>query len=385
MHFEISHAEHRQRYARLQEAMATAGVDTLLSWAPENIYYLTGFDSLGYYFPQCLVASVDADPVLVVRHFETPNVEMQTWLTDYVGYRDHEDVAQVVAKVAARFGPRVATEAETWSVSPGIAARVSAALDGRVTPISGLVEGLRVVKSATEIELIRHACRFTEAGMAAAFDASRVGSTEDDVAAALYHAMISAGSSYPSLAPFVATGPRTAQPHATWSGRPIQEGDMLFYEPGGSAGRYSAGLIRVGVVGEVPQSISATVDSAVAVVTEALEALMAAIKPGVTGQEVHLANRDVIKGSGWGDIHRNRSGYSIGVSYPPDWGEGHIYSLRHMETRPLEPGMVFHIVPNVMIPDVAGIGVSETVLVTENGCEALTQYPRELIRVEPTK
>ena len=74
MHFEISHDEHRDRYRSLQAAMAAAEIDTLLSWAPENIYYLTGYDTIGYYYPQCLIASVDSDPALVVRHFESPNV-----------------------------------------------------------------------------------------------------------------------------------------------------------------------------------------------------------------------------------------------------------------------------------------------------------------------
>ena len=104
MHFEISHDEHRERYRRLQEAMASAGIDTLLSWSPENVYYMTGYDTLGYYFPQCFIASVDSEPSLVVRHFESPNVERQTWLQRYVGYRDHEDVGEVVATEAARFG-----------------------------------------------------------------------------------------------------------------------------------------------------------------------------------------------------------------------------------------------------------------------------------------
>ena len=384
MHFEISHDEHRERYRRLQEAMASAGIDTLLSWSPENVYYMTGYDTLGYYFPQCFIASVDSEPSLVVRHFESPNVERQTWLQRYVGYRDHEDVGEVVATEAARFGRRVGTESQTWSVSPAIAARIAELLGDRVSPVDGLVETLRLVKSPAEIALIRQSCRYTEVAMAAAFETAVPGASEDEVAAAIYQRMVAAGSTYPSLAPFVSSGPRTFMPHQTWSGRVLQQGDMLWFETGGSAGRYGSGLIRVGAVGEPSADIRPTIERALDVVNVTLDALMETIRPGITGADVHLVGRQAIIDAGWGDVHRNRSGYSIGVSYPPDWGEGHIYSLQDEETRPLEAGMVFHLVPNVLIPDVAGVAVSETVLVTPDGCEALTDYPREFVHTQPT-
>ena len=89
----------------------------------------------------------------------------------------------------------------------------------------------------------------------------------------------------------------------------------------------------------------------------------------------------MLEGEGWGDFNRIRSGYSIGISFPPDWGEGHILSLRAGEPRVLAPGMVFHLVPSLLIPGVGGFGVSDTVLVTESGCECLTQHPRELVVV----
>jgi Xaa-Pro dipeptidase len=217
--------------------------------------------------------------------------------------------------------------------------------------------------------------------MRAAFEASQIGNSEDDVAAATYHAMIASGSSYPSLPPFIATGARSALPHATWSGRRLKQGDVLFFETGAVADRYGAALVRVGVIGEPAPEIAPTLNRAVDAISEAIEALIAAIKPGVTGEKVHRASRGPIERAGWGDVNRNRSGYSIGISFPPDWGEGQIYSLREHEQRPLEQGMIFHLVPNVLIPNVAGVCLSETVLVTEGGCEPLTQYPRELVTV----
>lgn len=375
----FARAEYAQRYERLQRGLAERGLDRFLSFSPENIYYLTGFQTPGYYFVQCLVVPAEGDPTFVVRNFETPNVEALTWLDSYRGYQDHEDVVDVIAEVVPASG-RIGYEATSWFVPPAVFGGLQSKL-GEMEPVYDLVESLRVVKSPAEVELIRKAARSTEAGMRAAFDASRPGSTEDDVAAATYHAMIANGSSYPSLPPFIATGSRSALPHATWSGRRLEHGDVLFYETGGMADRYGAALVRVGVIGEPSPEVAPTLNRAVGAIGEAIEALIEAIKPGATGEEVHRASRGPIERAGWGDVNRNRSGYSIGISFPPDWGEGQIYSLREHEHRPLEPGMVFHLVPNVLIPDVAGVCLSETVLVTEDGCEALTSYPRELVVV----
>ena len=272
-------------------------------------------------------------------------------------------------------------EAESWFLSPALLAGIQAQLTTPGVPVRGLIERQRLVKSPAEVALIRRAARHTDAAMAAAFAASRAGVTEDAVAGATYLAMIEDGSSYPSLPPFIATGVRTAEPQATWSGRVLQAGDPLFYETGGSEGRYGAALIRMGVIGEPSAATRETVTHAVATVETALRELVATVRPGITAEAVARVARDVLEGEGWGDFNRIRSGYSIGISFPPDWGEGHILSLRAGEPRVLEAGMVFHLVPSLLIPGVGGFGVSDTVLVTESGCECLTQHPRELVVV----
>ena len=217
--------------------------------------------------------------------------------------------------------------------------------------------------------------------MAAAFAASRAGVTENEVAGRAYQAMIEDGSSYPSLPPFIATGVRTAEPQATWSGRTLEAGDQLFYETGGSSGRYGAALIRMGVIGEPSPAVADKIAHAISTVQTALTAVVDAVRPGVTAEHASRAARDVLEGEGWGDFNQIRSGYSIGIGFPPDWGEGHILSLRKGEQRTLEPGMVFHLVPSLLIPGVGGFGVSDTVLVTADGCERLTRHPRELVVV----
>ena len=176
--------------------------------SPENIYYITGFHTPGYYFPQCLVVPRGETPTLVLRHLEAPGVANMTWLDKSRGYDDHEDPAHAIAEVAAQHAQsRIGYESESCFLPPGLLARIQDQLGIEAVPYTDLVEQQRVVKSPAEIDLIRLAARHTDAGMAAAFAASQAGVTENHVAGRVYGSMIEDRSSYPSLPPFIATGP----------------------------------------------------------------------------------------------------------------------------------------------------------------------------------
>jgi Xaa-Pro dipeptidase len=110
-----------------------------------------------------------------------------------------------------------------------------------------------------------------------------------------------------------------------------------------------------------------------------VDAALSVIRPGITAEEVDRAARSVVEKAGFGEYWRHRLGYSIGVNYPPDWGEGEIISLRKGERRELEVGMTFHMVPLCLVYREFGIGFSETVCVTPAGCERFSALPREII------
>jgi len=232
-----------------------------------------------------------------------------------------------------------------------------------------------MIKSAEEIEYIRKACRATEAGILAGVEAVQVGATENDVAAAMFDATVGAGSTFMSSQPIVTSGPRSGVAHTTFDNRVIQRGDVVLLELGGCVNRYSGGLMRSVALGSVPDEVHRMG----AVCREALEVAIDAIKPGVAAGVPHDLCAEVIRKAGFENNFRKRLGYSVGVSYPPDWGEGHIISLGHGEMRPLQPGMVFHMPPALRRLGEYGVGTSETVMVSEPGCEVLTQgVPRDL-------
>ena len=141
--------------------------------------------------------------------------------------------------------------------------------------------------------------------------------------------------------------------------------------------RYHAALFRTVAVGRVPQL---AIDQ-YAVCLEGLEAAMAVAKPGVTCADVHNAVQAVIDRSGYADGFRKRAGYSMGISFAPDWGEGNIMSVYKTVDIELVPGMAFHLPIALRDYYKHTVAVSETIAITETGCRPLSDVPRDLVKV----
>ncbi len=376
----FSLAEYATRLEKVRTGMAERGIDAALISIPENIYYLTGYTTLGYYMYQTLLVPLDEEPLLLTYREERINVERLSWLERYECYGVGEDPIAATARVirAAGFADRVLSIEENGYFFPiQTYKRLMAELDGASwTDGSGLTEVSRVVKSPAEIEYIRQAATAAMAGMRDALDAARPGATESDVAAEVYGSTLRHGSEYPGSPPYVISGERSGLPHGTWAGRELGDGDIVFLEFSGCVKRYSAAMMRTGFIGDAPSCVRDRADA----VLDGLAAAIGAIRPGVTAGSVDLACRDTILGYGFGD-HTHETGYSIGVCYPPGWNETYVMSLHPGSETLLEPNMVFHIVPSLIVPELTGhVGFSETVVVTESGCEILTdkQTPRAL-------
>jgi Xaa-Pro dipeptidase len=241
-------------------------------------------------------------------------------------------------------------------------------------PVHGLVERLRAIKSPKEIEYLRTSAEVTEAGITEGLAAVRLGATENDVASAMFHGCMARGGEYLSSQPIITAGRKSGIAHTTFHRYVLQQGDVALLELGGCYNRYTAALMRTASVGEPPAEAKRMYKTCV----EALAACISAIKPGVRAEAPHRACQAVIDDAGYTDNFRKRAGYSVGVSFPPDWGEGHIVSLSEGDRTLLQPGMVFHIPPALRKRGLYGVGVSETVLVTEGGSEILTHSSEEL-------
>lgn len=373
----FSGAEYARRLRELRARMQTAGLDALLVVVAENVNYLTGYETIGYSNFSMLVVRRDGEPVLFIREMERTVAETTTGLSDFEIFADTEDPVERSAELLRKRGwldGRVGVELGDSFVPPAAMDRLRRLLGARVADGTGLVEQGRRLKSAEEIAWIRRACRVTEAGVGAALRGIRPGATENDVAAAAYGAMMAAGSDFFAGDPIVTSGWRSGVAHLTFGNRRLEAGDTLLLEMSGCQRRYFGPLMRGAVIAPVRDEVRRMADT----ILEALNAAIAAIRPGATSGEVDAACRAPIERNGFEPNFRKRTGYSVGVGYAPSWGEGHIVSLRRDDPTRLEPGMVFHMPPALRIPCEYGLGFSETVLVTETGCDVLTDFPRRL-------
>jgi Xaa-Pro dipeptidase len=371
--------EYAGRVARTREALARANIDAMIVTGPENIFYLTGQQTPGYYTFQALVLPVAGEPVFVIRQLEYFNFIANTFIPDAQVYSDGDDPLQVLVNVLQQKGlngQRIAIDKRGWFLPIAVYEALSAKL-GTLADGAGVIERLRAVKSAAEIEKIATAATYVDAGMRAGLAAVKVGATENTLVAAMMSEAIAAGSEYVGMEPLVSAGPRTGVPHGTWRRRALEADAPAFLEMAACHDRYHAALMRSAWIG-TPRPEALEMEK---VCQEALQAALDAIRPGVACEEAHLACQRVIDRAGYTDNFKKRTGYSIGISFAPDWGEGAILSLYTGVKTPLEPGMAFHIPPALRIYGEFTVGVSETVVVTETGCRALGTIERPLLRV----
>jgi Xaa-Pro aminopeptidase len=190
-------------------------------------------------------------------------------------------------------------------------------------------------------------------------------------------AAIAAGSEYVGMEPLVSVGVRSGVPHGTWRRRRLEKDEPAFLEMAACHDRYHAALMRSAWVGAVP----ARAADMAKICQEALQAALNALRPGEPCEAPHLACQAVIDRAGYTENFRKRTGYSIGISFAPDWGEGGILSLYTGVKTELKPGMSFHIPPALRIYGSFTVGVSETVVVTNDGHRVLGSIPRPLLQV----
>lgn len=373
--------EYRARLDKVRDGMAERGIDLALISIPENIYYLTGYTTLGYYMYQTLLVPLLDEPLLLTYREELINIERLSWLDRYVNYGVTDDPIEVTTRAIGEAldgsGQILSIEESGFFFPIRTYKRLMDGLPmARWVDGSGLVERGRLIKSPAEIEYIRAAARAAMAGMESALRTARVGCSENDVAASVYAATLQHGSEYPGSPPYVISGERSGLPHGTWEGRTLGDGDIVFLEFSGCVKRYSAAMMRAAFIGTPPEPVTGRAEAVLA----GLQAAIDTIRAGVSSGEVDYACRSTILGYGFGDF-THETGYSIGVCYPPGWNESHIMNLHPGDETVLQPNMVFHLVPSLIVPELNGhVGFSETVVVTETGCDVLTDkvVPREL-------
>jgi Xaa-Pro dipeptidase len=374
----FSTCEYRRRLQCVQKAMVSASLDALLTDSFSNICYLTGFETLYTVKPFVLLVPAEGYPTLLGEDFELHNCLTGCWVTDLVkfpcGIGETGELKQMLLDRGLAKG-KIGINTGSY----GVAAKNMAALQKSLNECEfleqpWLIEMVRSIKSPEEIACIRRAAELTSFGMAVAMETVASGKLDNDVAAAAYEKIISKGSEYMCIDPIVTVGARSGIPHTTHRRVPINEGDTVFIELGACINRYSSPMMRTAVAGSASPQLRRMADAC----QTSVETLLENIRPGVVAGEVAVRAKKTLESipSEW--VWHGYYGYSAGLGFPPTWSDAPIFIMDNSD-QVLQAGMVLHC--NTSLRDIGHCGAAcgETVLITDNGCEVLTSFPRELV------
>ncbi|TNC79427.1 MAG: peptidase M24 [Oleiphilus sp.] len=370
--------EYERRISELRHRIQQRHLDAVVITDPENIMYLTDYQTTGYSFFQALVVPLEDEPFMITRALEASNIYARTWVERTRPYPDTGDAIQMLVDALREFGlsdKRIGYERNSYFFPAYQQDFIHTTLkQAKLLDCFGIVEEGRVCKSQVEIDVMKRAARATEAGMKAGLEASVAGATENEIGAAVSAAMFRAGGEAPSVMPYITSGPRTMIGHATWEGRVVQPGEHVFLEVGGCYRRYHTAMMRTVVLGQLSDSMYEAQEK----MKHALDSLHAEVQPGMTVSDADNLVRNIITDNNVGAELITRSGYSIGIAFPPSWDEGYIISLKQGESRILQPGMTFHIIPWMWgVDGDKTCGISDTIYITEDGCESFFTLDRD--------
>lgn len=365
------------RHRQLREALVTRGLEALVVTALPNIRYLTNHaGSAGV-----LVATASTMTLIVDGRYSE-------------SVRARQGTPEACPDLQVRPVPNSYDEAtldaltELGIARPGFeSAHVSVARHGWWTrtaqargltvdfvPVEGVVEGLRVVKDASEIAILREAARRLTPVAGAVLRALRPGVAEREVAAVIESELRAAGYERPSFEPIVASGPNAALPHYRAGDRILASGDAVVLDFGGVLDGYCSDLTRTVVIGDPSEEFVRVYGA----VLDAQQAAIRAIRPGVESTTVDAAARDLLTENGLGEAFSHSTGHGLGLEIHED---PRLARAGGQPPTVLRPGMVVTVEPGAYLPGWGGVRIEDDVLVTEQGYEVLTSVPRHLMVV----
>jgi len=389
---DISRTEYGARLRGVRERMSRQGLSALLVSDPSNLYYLTGYNAWSFYTPQLLFVPADGDLLLFARTMDANGAFRTSWLPqqNVFGYPDElvhragvhpfdwvGGTLRELGAVTAAAGGQIGLELDSHFFSPkAYRSLLSALPEWDFVDSVELVNWVRVVKSPAEIELMRTAALIATNAMTTAFEHVRVGTRQCDVAAEISRAQIRGtadfGGDYPAIVPMLPTGAEADTPHLTWTDAPFADGQAVIVELAGAYRRYHVPLARTVMLGRPSLELQRVAGA----VSEGVQAVLETVRPGIQARDLATTWERVLAAHGL--AKPSRIGYSIGIGFPPDWGERTV-SLRGEDETVLQENMTFHLIGGMWM-DNYGYELSEPMRVTATGVETFTSLPRELIQ-----
>ena len=379
--------EYAQRLSKTRAAMSKQHVDCLVVVDPSNMAWLTGYDGWSFYTHQCVIVQHDHEPIWWGRGMDAPGALRTTYLDEgnILQYPDHfvqstechpmDHLSETLAELKLERGS-IGVEMENYYFSAAAYQSLQTHLPrAKLVDATAMVNWQRIIKSKQELSYMRSAARIVEQMHSRIFEIIEPGLAKNELAAEIFYTGIRGKDEhwgdYPAILPMLPTGMDATAAHLTWDNSKLKAGDITFFEIAGCHKRYHCPLSRTISLGKPPQKY---LDAEKAVL-DAMHAGLANAKPGKRCEDIAIAFYDTLETHGF--KKDSRTGYSIGLSYPPDWGERTI-SLRRGDKTELQENMTFHFMPALWLDD-GGLEITESVVITENGYERLASVPQELL------
>jgi Xaa-Pro aminopeptidase len=359
-----------ERLEQARKATAEQGLDALLISPGADLRYLTGYQALPLERLTCLVVPAQDAPFLVVPALEKPTAEASPAAAlgiAITGWQETEDPYALVARRLPASVSRVAVDNHMWAEK---VLAFGAALPGAQVVLAGeVMRAMRVRKSAAEVEALRRAGAAIDRVHRRMGEWLTAGRTEREVARDIADAIVEAGHATVDFV-IVGSGPNSASPHHEVSDRVIRSGDAVVVDIGGTTeDGYCSDSTRTYAVGEPPAEFR----ELYAVLQRAQAAQTAAVRPGITAEELDAVGRDIIAEAGYGEHFIHRTGHGIGLETHE---EPYIVQGSAL---PLEPGMAFSVEPGIYLPGRFGARIEDIAVCTAAGGERLNLTGRDLV------
>lgn len=382
-HLHFSEAEFASRRAAAAKSMTERGLAALLLFRQESMYYLTGYDTFGYVYFQCMVITAEGQTALLTRAPDKRQAAFTSTLgaDDIHVWVDAPDAAperqlrELLAGLGL-FGTALGVEYDAYGLTAALGRRLDDAMTGfaQLEDASRLVSELRVIKSNAEIAHVRRAAELADDALDAAIARAAGGSPEADILADMHAAVFRGGGDDPANEFIIGSGPGAMMCRYFTGRRKLAEQDQLTLEFAGTYRHYHACLMRTFAIGSAPQRQRDLYKAA----TDALLACEAELKPGRTCGDVFAAHANTLDKAGLAAFRLNACGYSLGTTFAPNWMDWPMLYADNPFV--LAPGMVFF-THMILFDDDSGLAATlgRTSLVTEAGADVLSRASIDLV------
>ena len=383
----FTQAEFDFRLKKIKSSMSDKGLDLIIVTDPSNMNYITGYDGWSFYVPQGVIISLDHDqPIWFGRMQDSKGAIVTTFLKkeNILGYPENliqdppkhpYDYLTSFLKTKKWDNKNIGVEMDSYYYTAECHSRlVNQCPNAIFYDANLLVNWVRLIKSKDEIKYMKDASVLVQLGMQKAYDTIKPGVRQNEVAGKIQNSLLSGndeiGGEYSGLTIILASGISASASHLTPTDKKFVNNEGTIIELGGVKNRYHCPMSRTVYIGNPDKKT----DETMKITNEAFENALSFVKPGNTANDVAIGFWNIL--SKYGLEKESRLGYSIGIGYPPDWGE-HTMSIRKNDMTILQPNITFHMIAGMWM-DTWGLEISESIQVTESGYKLFCNFPRLL-------